>query len=173
MFTKNSLNHQGFTYITAIIVVAVMGIGLNAAGTYWSTTMKRERERELLFRGDQIRRAIKSYHGAAAGGEASRYPKSLKGLLKDPRSPTVRRHIRRLFKDPMGGDGEWGLILASGGGIKGIFSTSTETPIKKGHFTTPYECFERATNYRDWRFVHPMEPVHSPMEAGVGDETSF
>ena len=150
-------DNHGFTYITALIVVAVMGIGLNAAGTYWSTTMKREKEKELLFRGDQIRRAIVSFSDASDRGNVSRYPRTLKELLKDPRSPSIRRHIRRLYKDPMGPDGEWGLILDDGGRIKGVFSASTETPIKQGNFAAPYESFGRAASYRDWRFVHPMD----------------
>ena len=61
---------QGFTYISALVFVAIMGIALSTAGGFWSTVMKREREQELLFRGDQILRAIESYYRQAPGNGA-------------------------------------------------------------------------------------------------------
>ncbi|MBW2018320.1 MAG: type II secretion system protein [Deltaproteobacteria bacterium] len=94
-------DRSGFTYLSALILVAVMGIALGAAGRYWSTTVKREKEKELLFRGDQIRRAIESYYLSNPGSGGAKYPLSLAHLLKDPRYHDVRRHLRKLYRDPM------------------------------------------------------------------------
>ncbi|MBW1863002.1 MAG: type II secretion system protein, partial [Deltaproteobacteria bacterium] len=148
------LKPEGFSYISALIFVSVMGISITAASTYWSTIMKREREKELLFRGDQIRRAIESYYTGAPGGGGKKYSRSLKELLKDPRYPAPRRHLRKLYKDPMDVDREWGFIMASGGRIKGVFSKSKEKPLKVGNFPAEYENFEKAKTYSDWKFVH-------------------
>ena len=88
---------DAFSYITALVFVSVMGISLTAAGTYWSTIIKREKETELLFRGDQIRRAIESYCGGGPGGRGSQYPASLNDLLRDPRYPTLKKHLRKIY----------------------------------------------------------------------------
>ena len=43
---------KGFTYIGLLIAIAVMGVGLAAAGPVSRTLQLREMEKELLFAGD-------------------------------------------------------------------------------------------------------------------------
>jgi len=148
---------SAFSYISALIFVAVIGISLTSGSTYWSTVIKREKEKELLFRGDQIRKAIGSYYNGAPGGAGSQYPASLNDLLKDPRYLTTQRHLRKIYKDPMTKDGQWGLIKVQGERIKGVFSKSEEKPFKTGNFPAEYEDFEKAVKYSDWKFVYPSE----------------
>jgi type II secretory pathway pseudopilin PulG len=143
----------GFTYLSALIVVVISGIALTAASEYWSTVTKREREKELLFRGDRIRRAIASYYNGSQPDKPHAYPGALSDLLKDPRSLKTLRHLRKLYRDPMTKDGVWGLVLAEGGGIKGVFSKSTQKPLKTGDFPTDYQSFEKAKTYSDWKFT--------------------
>ena len=166
---NNYLNkNDAFSYITALIFVSVMGISLTAASTYWSTIIKREKEKELLFRGDQIRRAIESYYGGESGGGGSQYPASLNDLLKDPRSPTIKKHLRKIYRDPMTEDGQWGLVMASGNRIKGVFSKSEEKPLKVGNFPSGYEGFENAEKYSDWKFTHSLEKKEAPTSESPG-----
>ncbi|MBN1624927.1 MAG: type II secretion system protein [Deltaproteobacteria bacterium] len=148
---------NAFSYIAALIFVTVIGISLTSGSAYWSTIIKREKEKELLFRGDQIRRAIESYYNGVPGGGGSQYPASLNDLLKDPRYLTTQRHLRKIYKDPMTKDGEWGLITVQGGRIKGVFSKGVGTPVKTGNFPDEYEDFEKAVKYSDWKFVYPSE----------------
>jgi len=155
----------GFTYISALAFVAIMGIALGTAGTSWSTVMKREREKELLFRGDQIRRAIDSYYKQASGGRKSEYPRSLKDLLRDTRHPTVKKHLRRLYRNPLSQDGNWELILDGKGGIKGVFAKSKDMPLKKANFPAGYEGFEKAATYADWKFTPAPEQKAQPAKA--------
>ncbi len=154
--TMKGLLHQpsGFTYVGALILVIVTGIAISAASTYWSTTVRREKEAELLFRGDQIRKAIKSYYESPPPGHAKFYPQSLKDLLRDPRYMKVVRHLRKIYRDPMTEDGQWGLVLDSKGGIKGVFSKSKQEPIKTDNFPSGYEGFEKAKAYEEWKFVY-------------------
>ena len=148
---------DAFSYVSALVLVSVMGISLVPVSTYWSTIAKREKEKELLFRGDQIRRAIESYFNGVPGKGGSQYPGSLKELIKDPRYPTPKRHLRKLYKDPMDVGSEWSFIMTKGGRIKGVFSKSKEKPLKVGNFPVGYESFEKAKTYSDWKFVHPLE----------------
>lgn len=149
---------RGFTYLTALFVVALLGAGLALAGEAWETSAKREREAELLFIGDQYRSAIARYYRSTPGG-MNRYPRTLEELLADPRQPVLRRHIRKLYPDPFGGR-EWGLVKAPDGGISGVFSLSNATPLKKGNFRPSDAGFESAQTYRDWQFTY------SPAGAG-------
>ncbi len=145
--------NRGFTYLSALIVVVISGIALVGASEYWSTIAKREREKELLFRGDRIRRAIASYYNDVPAGKPKTYPGSLRDLIRDSRFLKVHRHLRKIYRDPMTADGLWGLILADGGGIKGVFSKSTEKPLKTGGFLTEYQSFEKAKTYSGWKFI--------------------
>jgi len=146
---------QGYIYIWTLFATMLAGVMLAAAGEVWQTTSQREKELELLFIGDQFRLAITSYHDAAkATTTASRYPESLEQLLEDKRGPKPLRHLRKIFFDPMTNSFEWGLIEQEDGGITGVYSLSTLSPIKRGGFPENYAKFEKAKNYQDWQFVH-------------------
>jgi type II secretory pathway pseudopilin PulG len=143
---------QGFSYIGLLILVAMMGIALAAAGEIWHTAQKREKEQELLFVGGQFRRAIEQFY-ANTPGKARRYPLLLEELLQDPRHPGIRRYLRKIYPDPMTGSVEWGLIIGSGGEIYGVYSLSEDEPIKKAHFRLADKAFEGKTKYSDWVFM--------------------
>jgi type II secretory pathway pseudopilin PulG len=150
---------RGFTLIVLVFAILVIGISLGGVGTMWSTAMKREKEAELLFRGDAIRKALESYYNFTNNRE---YPRSLDDLLKDPRSLTPKRHLRKLYRDVMNSDGEWELILNDTGGIKGVRSKSKDEPLKKARFPDPYRSFETASTYNDWNFVFEARTTGSP-----------
>lgn len=141
---------RGFTYVGVLILVVMMGLMLAAAGEVWRTRVQRENELQLLFVGGQYRAAISSYLRASPG--APEYPKTLEDLLEDRRLPQVRRHLRRLFPDPMTGSADWELIRA-GDRITGVASRSTGEPFKRTGYAKEDEGFAEATTYRDWRFV--------------------
>jgi type II secretory pathway pseudopilin PulG len=145
-------SQSGFTYLTALFFVALLATGLALAGEAWETSARREKEAELLFVGNQYRNAIRRYYESTPGG-VKRYPRALEDLLSDPRSPALRRHIRRLYPDPLGGK-EWGLVKAPDGGISGVFSPSRATPMKRGNFRLRDAGFESAKTYSDWQFVY-------------------
>jgi type II secretory pathway pseudopilin PulG len=156
------INKQGFTFIGVLVFLVVIGIGLTEASRYWSTVIRREKEEELLFRGGQIKSAVESYYSDTPSGRKPTYPKSLEDLLKDPRYPDVRRHLRKIYIDPMTEDGMWGLIRDSKGKVKGVFSKSSLKPIKVGNFPDEYKDFEKAKKYSDWKFVHTKKTSKKP-----------
>jgi type II secretory pathway pseudopilin PulG len=143
----------GFTYIGVLIVVALIGVGLAVTGDVWRTTAQREKELELLFVGDEIRRAITQYYESTPG-TGKQFPSSLESLLKDERYPTTRRYLRKIYRDPMTGKAEWGLIKGPGDSIMGVYSLSKQAPIKRANFPTDYASFGGAANYSDWQFAY-------------------
>src|SRR5688572_24933729 len=121
---------RGFTYLTVLFIVALMGAGYATVGEMWETAAVREREAELLYVGNQYRLAIGRFYLSGP----RRYPRTLEELLKDPRTPTTRRHLRKLYPDPLTGSDEWGLVKAPDGGIMGVHSRSEHAPLKKSSF---------------------------------------
>jgi type II secretory pathway pseudopilin PulG len=142
----------GFTYVGVLVLVALMGIGLAAAGQVWHTFQKRERERELLFIGQQFRLALNRY-ARHTPGHARRAPLRLEELVQDPRYPGIHRYLRKIYMDPVTGDTEWGLITGPGGEIYGVHSLSKDEPMKKSGFALADRNFEGAVKYSDWVFM--------------------
>jgi type II secretory pathway pseudopilin PulG len=155
---------RGFTYLAALLAVAVIGIGLAATGAVWSQSRQRDKEQELLFIGEQFRQAIRSYYERTPG-PAKRYPQTLEELLADPRYPQPQRHLRKLYADPLTGKAQWGLIAAPGGGIMGVHSLSTAAPIKHAQFALANRAFKDAKTYADWQFFY--EPLALAVTAGA------
>jgi type II secretory pathway pseudopilin PulG len=143
---------SGFSYMGLLIAVALLGVGLASAGELWRTAAKREREQELLFAGREFRNAIESYYSASGVGPP-RYPRSFDELLEDRRGAAQRRHLRRVYADPMTRKADWELVEAPGGGFAGVRSVSQERPMKTAGFVGPEAKFEGAERYAGWKFV--------------------
>ena len=82
---------SGFTFLGALIVVALISVGLAAAGAGSAVERHREQEQQLLFAGQQIRDAIGRYYQLTPG-TVKRYPEDLTDLLLD------RRHFQTIRK---------------------------------------------------------------------------
>jgi type II secretory pathway pseudopilin PulG len=158
------LRQGGFTYLGVLIIVAVMGAGLAAFGQLYSHASQREKERELLFIGNQFRTAIASYYNKSPGAKV--YPKKLEDLLEDRRFPMPQRHLRRVYNDPMTGKAEWGMVEAPGGGFMGVHSLSEETPIKSGNFGMKEQAFEGAEHYTKWMFTYSPSGLGNSIAPG-------
>jgi type II secretory pathway pseudopilin PulG len=143
----------GFTYLALLFAVAVAGVALAATGALWSVEAQREREVELLFVGNQFRQAIRSYYELSPG-ELKFYPMSLDELVKDNRYLGIRRHLRRIYLDPITGRSEWGLLMAPEGGIMGVRSLSDRTPFKRAHFFLRDTMLEGKDRYSEWHFEY-------------------
>ncbi|MHB8726465.1 MAG: type II secretion system protein [Casimicrobiaceae bacterium] len=143
---------RGFTYIGLLVSIVIIGAALAAVGQVWSTEAQREREAELLYRGDAIRSAIQAYmYGIGGSGQ---YPQALQDLVQDQRAPEIKRFLRRVYEDPVTGQADWTLILSPEGGIMGVASSSKAKPLKVRGFIPPDDSFKDATCYCDWQFVY-------------------
>jgi len=149
----------GFTYLTVMFIVAILLGGLAIVGETWETSARREKERELLFIGNQYRRAIGLYY-LATPGPNKMYPRQIEDLLKDPRQPGTMRHLRKLFPDPMTGK-PFEVIKGADGGVQGVASASEVAPLKVAGFRVRDAIFEGAQKYSEWKFIHtpPAAPA--------------
>jgi len=159
---------SGFTYIGVLIMVAVMGVMLSSLATIWHNVQQREKEQQLLFIGKQFSRAINAYYQNSPGG-ANQFPKKLEDLLQDRRYPMTKRYLRKIFRDPITGDAEWGLLKGADSGIIGVYSLSDIAPLKTSNFGNGYGQLEGKKHYSEWQFMYanasgnmPFTPTAAP-----------
>lgn len=145
-------NQRGAALMAVLLMVAIMGLGAGIAGMTWRTKVRQSKEQELLWRGEQYRKAIASYCQAAHGGAKGKYPRSLEVLLEDPRFLHPVRHLRRPYKDPLTGD-DFVLIRNGAGDIIGVRSSSEQEPFKKDGFLAIYSSFTNRKQYLEWQFL--------------------
>lgn len=145
---------SGFTYLGLIIFVAIIGLVGAATLKIGSLLQRAAAEEELLEIGAAFSAALDSYAAATPRG-ASPYPPSLAELLKDPRSPAVRRHLRKIYVDPLTGKAEWGIVYLGGGetGVVAIHSLSNARPLKIANFDSRFKGLDNKEMVSEWRFT--------------------
>lgn len=134
--------------------VALAGLGLSVASEQYQTSLYREQERQLLSTGHQFRQALGSYYESQLSAGKREYPASLEELLADKRFPGNRRHLRKIFFDPVTAKQEWGLVRVAGK-IVGVYSLSDRPPLKQGNFDDDDISFQGKEKLSDWKFVYP------------------
>ncbi len=143
---------RGLVLLALLLVLGLSAIGMLAAAEVWGVTRQRERERQLLFAGDQYRDAIRRYFYGGPPGTPRILPPSLDALLEDDRFPFPVHHLRRLYPDPITGSTDWGLLLA-GDRIMGVYSKSEAQPLKQAGFGSADQAFAGKSAYHDWIFA--------------------
>ncbi len=145
----------GFTYLWLLAGLAVLSIGMAAAGPLWAQQTQRDREAELLRVGRAYAVAIEHYYRSQPGG-IHELPRSVDDLLQDGRFTTPTRHLRAAYSDPMQPGKPLTLLFSAAGGIRGVASDSADRPIRQSappdsRLTLPTNML--AEHYRDWQFL--------------------
>jgi len=149
---------HGFAYVAVLLFLALFGAVSANVAVLGRAMGQRSAEEDLLFVGMQFRDAIRSYYEARRDGV--RYPRSLDDLLLDKRFPATKRHLRKVFTDPMTGGEDWGLVTAPGGGvIMGVYSKASATPLKVDGFPPELDRFKDSTTFAQWQFVFIASPL--------------
>lgn len=110
---------SGVTLIELMVTMVILGILATTVLPLSEVTVKRSKEIELRQNLRIIREALDEYKRLVDEGKipkkamASGYPESLEALVKGVDLagpvPVKRKFLRRIPKDPMTEDGEWGL----------------------------------------------------------------
>jgi type II secretory pathway pseudopilin PulG len=142
---------SGFGYLLMLFALGAIGLLLAGTGQVWHTNQQREKEIELLFIGNQFRQALRSYRQFTPDATQA-YPLRLEDLLEDRRSAVPRRHLRRIYRDPITGSTQWGLVK-SGDRIVGVHSLSGAQPLKNA-FRGMDAVFGGTSRYEQWVFSY-------------------
>ncbi|MGB6962798.1 MAG: hypothetical protein WBF01_20535 [Candidatus Acidiferrum sp.] len=114
-------------FLVTLVLVASMSIGLRVL-----TEGRREKEQEMIWRGQQYTRGIKLYYR-----KFGRFPTSLDNLTQ----PSVGniRFMRQAYKDPMNKeDGSWRLIyVGPAGNLIGSINPAVSNPQMPGGMGQP------------------------------------
>lgn len=102
-------SNAGFALLFVLFLVAVVLIGASVAVLRVETQGKRDKEAEMIWRGEQYERAIGLYYR-----KFGRFPTSLEDLVKGTNGV---RYLREAYRDPMNkDDGAWRLIYVTPAG---------------------------------------------------------
>jgi type II secretory pathway pseudopilin PulG len=151
----------GFAMAGLLVALAIMSLMLSVAMPTWRTLMQREKEEELIWRGQQYDRAIQLYRKKNAAPGAPSVEKLIEG-----------KFLRKKFKDPIT-NSDFELIGASavpsapgvqqpargyGELIAGVRSKSKARSLR---------VLNGRTTYREWQFTYvPWKPGGQPTVPG-------
>ena len=178
----NLRGQHGYAMVALLVSLSVMSILMTAAMPTWSQIARREKEAELVFRGQQYARAIGLFQRKSGPGVL---PPSIDVLVD-------QHYLRRKYTDPITGDNfnllsaltavpggdsanaqrpssQPGLVGAVGiptsasgrgnaGGIMGVASKSTATSLR---------IYNGRTHYNEWQFVYVAQTTR-PGETAPG-----
>jgi hypothetical protein len=108
--SKRHRGEDGYALLLAIFLVTLVLVIVIAASPNILTEGKREKEKEMIWRGKQYARGVKLYYR-----KMGRFPTSLDDLTK-PKVGSLR-FMRQAYKDPMNKeDGSWRFIYVGAAG---------------------------------------------------------
>jgi len=112
---------RGYAMAALLVVLAAMAVAMTVAMPAWRQAAKREKEAELVFRGEQYVRAIRLFQRKYAAA----YPPNIDTLVKG-------KFLRKKYKDPMTEDGEFQVLyvgmMAPGQGGRGAMTPGGAQP---------------------------------------------
>ena len=170
------IGERGYAMAVLLVGLGVMTILMTVAMPVWRQISQREREEELIFRGQQYARAIGLYQRKYANTA----PASLDILVE-------QRFLRAKYTDPMVPGGEFDLLYqtspragSSGGrgqspaaspstgagqgaigrgGVIGVVSKSPDAALR---------VFNGGTHYNEWQFVAVTRTIQPGVIPGAG-----
>jgi type II secretory pathway pseudopilin PulG len=104
---SSRLDDRGFLMVVLLVVIAVTAVGMTAMLPTWKQQAIREKEEELIFRGQQYARALVLY----SRKNNNLLPTSVDALYDG-------KYLRKKWKDPITGE-DFGLLAAGQPGAAG------------------------------------------------------
>jgi len=178
-----------------VAMVAIMMILSGQAVQEWTDILRRDNEAEMMFRAQEITRAIFRFQQANG-----RLPSKLEELMEP--GPKGEYFLRRMYDDPLVPDGEWGVLFAGPGGqivdpnsdrvsygeelgnvstaptqtVGGLQSSGTGPQeigglpiagVKTLSTDKPFRIWRGLTEYSQWQFtIYDLQNQQTPGQAG-------
>jgi type II secretory pathway pseudopilin PulG len=174
---------RGYAMVALIVGMSIMAVMMTAVLPSWSQMARREKEAELVFRGEQYARAIGLFQRRSGPGVL---PPSIDVLVD-------QKFLRKKYKDPITND-DFALVSAltpapgatpagrngtpqqgfvtqrqttsppatgggAPGGIMGVASKSTAESLR---------TYKGRTRYNEWQFVYIAQTQAPGLPAGPG-----
>ena len=161
---------RGYTLVALLAVMSLLALFAMAAASNVQQQGQREREKEAIFRGEQVADAIRSYYRYKGGQGVNSLPTSMDQLLEGIPRGTRKLQILRVSasRDPLSKAGEWKLIGPTSQDFGGFVSSLTV--YTGGVPPTPKRDFAALANLIP-RVVDVLN-TQSENTASGGDDTS-
>ena len=108
-------SERGYTLVALLTVMSLIALFALAAAPQVRQQAQREREKEAIFRGEQVADAIRSYYRYRGAQGTNSLPTSMEQLLEGIPRGTKKLQILRAeaARDPLSSTGEWKLVSAT------------------------------------------------------------
>jgi type II secretory pathway pseudopilin PulG len=105
-------DERGYALVALLVVMSLMALLALAAAPQVRQQAQREREKEAIFRGEQVAEAIRSYYRYRGAQGVNSLPTSMDQLLEGIPRGTKKLQILRseAARDPLSSSGEWRLV---------------------------------------------------------------
>ena len=117
----------GYTLVALLLVMSLLALFAVAASENVRQQMQREREKEAIFRGEQVADAIRSYYRFRGAQGVNSLPTSIDQLLEGIPRGTKKLQILRseAAHDPLSSSGEWKLVGPTSQDVAGFVKSLT------------------------------------------------
>lgn len=111
---QSTANHsqRGYALVSLLLVMSLLALFALGAAQNIRQQAQREREKEAIFRGEQVADAIRSYYRYRGAQGVNSLPNSMDDLLQGIPRGTKKLQILRseAAHDPLSSSGEWKLV---------------------------------------------------------------
>lgn len=120
-------SESGYALVALLAMMSLLALFAMAATSNVRQQSQREREKEAIFRGEQVADAIRSYYRYKGAQGVSSLPTSMDQLLEGIPRGTKKLQILRVeaAQDPLSKTGEWKLISPTSQDFGGFVSSLT------------------------------------------------
>ena len=129
MRIENSSDESGYALVALLVVMSLLALFAMAAASNVKQQAQREREKEAIFRGEQVADAIRLYYRSRGAQGTNSLPTNMDQLLEGIQIPgrTKKLQILRVAaaKDPLSRSGEWKLIAPTSQDVAGLVRNLT------------------------------------------------
>lgn len=128
---KHAREEGGYALVALLVVMSLMAIFAMSAAWNAKQQAQREREKEAIFRGEQVADAIRKYYTRPGqGGQGvNSLPTDIDQMLEGIQIPGRTKKLQILrasaAKDPLSRSGEWKLIAVTSQDIAGLVKNLT------------------------------------------------
>jgi type II secretory pathway pseudopilin PulG len=126
---KNANGERGYALVALLVLMSLLALFAMAAASNVKQQTQREREKEAIFRGEQVADAIRSYYRSRGAQGVNSLPTNMDELLEGIQIPGRTKKLQILraaaVKDPLSSSGEWKLIAPTSQDFAGLVRNLT------------------------------------------------
>ncbi len=129
MRITKSNGEGGYALVALLVVMSLLALFAMSAALNVKQQAQREREKEAIFRGEQVADAIRSFYRSRGAQGVNSLPTNMDQLLEGIQIPGRTKKLQILrtaaAKDPLSSSGEWKLIAPTSQDFAGLVRNLT------------------------------------------------